>query len=99
MVSVDSLSIFASQSCHKSDMFKQTVYLFVTYHCSCNGCNFEQFFISVSKMHAQFNFRNAGIKKQELLCVAIINCRSIEKKRKQHTLSVFPCVQCCHWKG
>ena len=54
MVSVDSLSSFASQSCHKSDMFTQTVYLFVTYHCSCNGCNFEQFFISVSKMHAQF---------------------------------------------
>ena len=56
VVSVDSLSSFASQSCHrpKSDTFTQTVYLFVTYHCSCNGCNFEQFFISVSKMHAQF---------------------------------------------
>ena len=54
MVSVDSLSSFASQSCHKSDMCTQTVYLFVTYHYSCSGCNFEQFFISVSKIHAQF---------------------------------------------
>ena len=38
------------------------------------------------------SFRDAGIKKQEPLCMAIINSRPNEKKnkRKQHTLSVFP---------
>ena len=92
MVSVDSLSSFASQSCHKSDMFTQTVYLFVTYHCKfvvvmvviLNSFSFQL-------ARCMLSFSNAGIKKQEPLCVAIINSsRSIEKsKRKQHTLSVF----------
>ena len=53
-------------------MFTQTVYLFVAY--SCNGCNFEQFFISFSKIHAQF--QGCWHKKLEplmALCMAIIN--------------------------
>ena len=50
-------------------MLTQTVYLFVTY--SCNGFNFEQFFNSVSKMHVQF--QGCWHKKQELLCMTIIN--------------------------
>ena len=95
MVSVDSLSRFASQSCHKSDMFTQIVLQHT--HCGCNGCNFEQFFISVSKMHVQFQ---GCWQKQEPLSMAIINSRSNENnKRKHHTLSVFPSVQCCRWKG
>ena len=55
-------------------MLTQTVYLFVTY--SCNSFNFEQFSISVSKMHVQF--QGCWHKKQEPLCMAIIN--SNEKK-------------------
>ena len=50
-------------------------------------------------MHAQF--QDAGIKKQEPLCMAIINSRSDEKKnkRKQHTLSVFPICSVLPLKG
>ena len=50
-------------------MFIQTVYLFVAYNYNC--CNFEQFLISVSKMHAQFQgcwHRT----KPEPLCMTII---------------------------
>ena len=50
-------------------MFKQTVYLFVTY--TCNGCNFEQFFISVGRIHAQF--QRCWHEKELVLCMAIIN--------------------------
>ena len=50
-------------------MLTQTVYRFVTY--SCNGFNFEHFFISVSKMHAQF--QGCWHKKQEPLCMIVIN--------------------------
>ena len=38
------------------------------------------------------SFRDAGIKKQEPLCVAIINSRSIEKKEKAiYLISVSIC--------
>ena len=50
-------------------MLTQTVYLFVTY--SCNGFNFERFFISASKMHVQF--QGCWHKKQEPLCMIVIN--------------------------
>ena len=45
------------------------MYLFVTY--SCNGFNFEHFFISVSKMRVQF--QGCWHKKQEPLCMIVIN--------------------------
>ena len=58
-----------SRPSHKSVMLTQTVFLFVTY--SCNGFNFEHFFISVSKMYVQF--QGCWHKKQEPLCMIVIN--------------------------
>ena len=60
-------------------------------HCSCNGCNFEQFLISVSKMHAQFQGCWHKKARTPMHDYYYCNSRSNEKdKRKQHTLSVFP---------
>ena len=45
------------------------------------------------------NFRDAGIKKQEPLCMAIINSRSNEKKIRESNIpcQYFQSVQCCRW--
>ena len=54
---------------------------------------------SFQLVRCMLSFRDAG-KSQHSYVWLLLNSRSNENnKRKHHTLSVFPSVQCCRWKG
>ena len=56
---------------HTSDMFIQSVYIFVTYSLVVMAVILNNFSFQLAR--CTLNFRDAGIKKLEPLCMAIIN--------------------------